>query len=1177
MSKAGQNGYIGLGAEADIALLYLLWSFKKEGFQEININGDKWEDFALVFNTYKENFEVKWHTKLLTFGDIRQIIKKEIEKDAREYSFKIVVRKINENFKKEYKYIKDHRIFLDEKLEISDIKNHLDLFKEKGWTYSEIKMLSATEIIEFYNYSTINNFFNDYLASDLPVYLDSEEQMNTLARSFREIMNIGKIGGSITRKDFNAFLKRLFDSLSAYSESFSPEKMLGEKIRNLSGFLESEEKFKKLNHKKYLTPISNDNRTIYYLAKSLEQNQFHVDSFSFFLDKVLLKKNYIHLTIKILNEKRKVKRANDRFITEILNRIYKNLEYSYNFHDTLDLLCIICEDDLDMILEKDILVFLEEQILNHAFTESTRESDDIKSWNEKEQVAKILQTYYKRTNYKKSYIDFIFNHFEFTGDVFDNLTVTHEIIYSLVKGYILDNFSDNINYVINKISSQFNILYNGKYRGYEWSGSSISQAGRDYSITDLGIVRYLLKPLFDEVYKVNQSVYWKYFKKEILFKKAFSFENPIYLQRALVQILIERLKDDSLTDIQKQETFKYLSKILLIKKGIPNTSEVIFAELRNHDLGKIGYSSVIKLIKSDSVKYKRRGNEAGYPTNLFVMQTLIRLIENGFEPAKQLYLDLIRKPEFIDRDKWYDSFELLTDYKISESDPNFIVSIFNNIDLEGYLKKTSYIDDAWDKGKLLVGLINRDWQDNSSRGKVIINRLLRNQSPGKEILQFMTGFLSDLIKIDPIKTYNLFKNYFIKEIFINTFRNNDYIRQTFVWLADELINKNYIEEAKAIIELCIDDPDPKTTNDEEDFNYHLKVKYGKDRIHTISTVRGTVAWVLIKLAASKDCGMMEYAFNMIRILIDLDGKLASKLGYVEPDLYVRAQALVPLADLANPVRRKTLNEFKSGLGDSIKDLALSVIRKTKDDIYKERMNPVEIVERLIRVFSHIRDLNTNEAKEILLFFEQQKAKDSQFLFIYYAIYREHQYDSIPFDASFFKEKLKELCKDNEIFRPKLSWQFWVTVDNDEKKNEHEFDKMECYWELLFSKYDERVFDYIYNTLEITLKWPDKYESHKELLKKAFDMQIDYYKSFEQEVRLWGPKKKILQIVKEHSTLDFINIFNYFIEKLNENIIFFSMTDWILLFKSVKSELSNDIELYKKIELRLRDLYPLDFE
>ena len=679
--------------------------------------------------------------------------------------------------------------------------------------------------------------------------------------------------------------------------------------------------------------------------------------------------------------------------------------------------------------------------------------------------------------------------------------------------------------------------------------------------------------------QLHQSVYWKYFKKEILSfsKTAVSIKNPIYLKRALVPILIERLKDGLLTDMQKKESFAYLSIILLIKKGIPNTSEVIFAELQNHDLGEIGYSSVFKLIESDSVKYKRKRNDAGYPTNLFAMQTLVQLIEKEFEPAKQFYLDLIKKPEFIERDKWYDSFELMTDCKISESDPDFIVRIIDNIDLEGYLKKTSFIDDAWDKGKLLVGLINRDWQDNGSRGKAVINRLLRNQ-PGEEILQFVTGFLSDLTKIDPIKTYNLFKEYLCdKEIFINTFQNNDYIRQTFVWLADELITKEFIEESKTIIELCVDDPDPKTTNVEEDFNYHLKVKHGVDRIHTISTVRGTVAWVLLKLAANKDCSLMEYAFCKIKMLIDLDGELALKLGYEEPDLYVRAQALVPLAELANPSRRKMLNEYKNGLGDSIKDLSLGIIRRTKDDIYKERINPVEIVERLIRVFSYIRDLNTDEAKEILLFFEQQKAPDAQFLFIYYAIYREYQHESIPFDSLYFKEKLEELCKENEFFRPKLSWQFWVTAEDDEKKNKHEFGAMECYWELLFSKYDKRVFDCIYNTLEITLKWPDKYESHKELLKKAFDMQIDYYKSLGQNENLWDPRKEILQIIKEHSVLDFLDIFSYIIEKLVDNIYFFSMSDWISIFKSVKSELSDKIDLYNKIELKLRDLYPFEFE
>ena len=49
MGKAGQNNFTGISAQADIALLYLLESSKREDFREIIIEGEKWEDFSLVF------------------------------------------------------------------------------------------------------------------------------------------------------------------------------------------------------------------------------------------------------------------------------------------------------------------------------------------------------------------------------------------------------------------------------------------------------------------------------------------------------------------------------------------------------------------------------------------------------------------------------------------------------------------------------------------------------------------------------------------------------------------------------------------------------------------------------------------------------------------------------------------------------------------------------------------------------------------------------------------------------------------------------------------------------------------------------------------------------------------------------------------------------------------------
>ncbi len=47
------------------------------------------------------------------------------------------------------------------------------------------------------------------------------------------------------------------------------------------------------------------------------------------------------------------------------------------------------------------------------------------------------------------------------------------------------------------------------------------------------------------------------------------------------------------------------------------------------------------------------------------------------------------------------------------------------------------------------------------------------------------------------------------------------------------------------------------------------------------------------------------------------------------------------------------------------------------------------------------------------------------------------------------------------------------------------------------------------TLDITLTWPQKYSEHKDLFKRALDIDIDYYVGIKQSGQLWEPGQKHL--------------------------------------------------------------------
>jgi len=1170
MSKAGQSTFTGISDQADIALFYLLQANKKSDFQKILIEGAEYEDFTLVYACYCVDYEVKSHQRQLTFNDIQKIVGKKLNKQYGEKDkFKIIVRKLSRKFRDCYEYVHDYIHWIETKgfKKDSTAKEFLD----KGWLESEISFLARVEIVEFSKVKNIQQQISEYFAYEYPFYLDSLDQRNIIAQFFKEILGKGKSGGMITCKDFRDKLVSFERHIADCPTKFDPKLSIGTRLLNIKDFLSTSEKLKELNHKTYLGQLTAHPRLIFYLCDELEKGDFHVDDFGFFIDKILLKQHYVRLVLRILEKKWMQNKVSPWYLIDFVINNYKKLSYDFNYDEALRILKNIAQKDTEGKFEQKIMAFLRKEILQPFSKERKRRFQrSRRGWREDERVAEILKIFLERTKNKKDFVNFIFGYFDFTSDDFENVIETHPLIYSFVKDFIKENLEKNFDYVIKKISEQFNIQYNGKYKGYEWIGSGISQAGSSYSIADKGVVRLLFTPLFTELYQSDAKKAWKFFKDRILnkAKTRATKDTPIYLKRSLIAIVLDRIEKKYLTDTEKKKTFEYLKNILRMKKGIPGTSEIIFDRISRRNLQKIGYDRIMVLIEIDVMKYKRKDYSAGYPTNLFVISTLIKLIKEGHKPAKDFYIALIKKSDFIKRDRHYDSFEQMVAQGIPESDPDFIVQIFNCIDFETYLDSFDK-DIVWDKSGLISGLIKKDWQDNTSRGQQIVTRLLKNKIPSKKVLEFLAGPIRDLAQHDAVKAYNLLYPYLQnKDIFWQTFQNNSYARESIVSMAEDLVKIKKYKEAEHIIDLCIDDPDPDT-DEKSEFNYHLKIKNGEEE-SLITSVRGKLAWAIQKFVISNDPKLMEYALKKTKILLDLDGALAKKLNYSEPDLYVRQEALVPFIELSHPGRRKLLCK---DLSDSIKTTAFDILRSIDKQIKSGEAKPVSLIGHLLHVFSYIRNVSTDEAKEILTFFEYHKISKAHFLFVYFAIYRKDQYKQIPFDSKYFENKLVQLCQENKDFRQSLAWDFWRTAEEDKEKKTNLFDNIEKYWKLLFTKYDQQTFDDLYRTLEITLTNSAKYIEHKGLFKKALKMEIEYLRTHKIQAQLWEPGKEIFQILKERSDDDFLDVFSHLIENLNENIYYFWIKDWIAMFKSIEPTSEEKKALCAKIRSRLKELLP----
>jgi len=189
MGKAGQNNFTGISAQADIALLYLLESSKRKDFREIIIEGEKWEDFSLVFDNVVEHYEVKWHSRPISYASVNKIVAKEIIKDYGQNDvLKIIVKELGRDFKRDYEYLKSYYwLYLGDRTgyKKSPVINR---FLKKSWTESSLSFLFRTEIIGIGNLDVIDRRILEYFALEDPFYLSDDDMESFIARSFKIIM-----------------------------------------------------------------------------------------------------------------------------------------------------------------------------------------------------------------------------------------------------------------------------------------------------------------------------------------------------------------------------------------------------------------------------------------------------------------------------------------------------------------------------------------------------------------------------------------------------------------------------------------------------------------------------------------------------------------------------------------------------------------------------------------------------------------------------------------------------------------------------------------------------------------------------------------------------------------------------------------------------------------------------
>jgi len=246
-------------------------------------------------------------------------------------------------------------------------------------------------------------------------------------------------------------------------------------------------------------------------------------------------------------------------------------------------------------------------------------------------------------------------------------------------------------------------------------------------------------------------------------------------------------------------------------------------------------------------------------------------------------------------------------------------------------------------------------------------------------------------------------------------------KENLAMYGEELLAKELLGDAMWIVRQLHDDPDPKPdgANDNDDptgeYNYHARVLRGEDA-NTITTVRGHLCWLMMRIVAKNK---PEYYTEIISILS----------RYLREDnLYIRIQASYILTELWMR-RRARRNQDESPF--TWKDEERDYIRQlTLDSVRANRTYP-RVMQALLHVFNSVRDLNEEEAEEMLNLFLETKHDDvlhdlAAFV-VYFALFREKdsQYYGGTFNAEKFVRLLKEQIKSGApSMSGSLAWHLW---------------------------------------------------------------------------------------------------------------------------------------------------------
>lgn len=1165
MSKAGENNFKGINSQAWAAMSLFLQYLHEPKFSSIQLEGEKFEDFTLIFQDGKKIIcESKDRAEKFSYPHLKQLLENISNKKVlgKNDEILVVCRKVNTELATETQYLEYF-----EKVK--------DKFIKKGYTEELLEMLPHVKfwtVPASFNEEIIYALFSELINFWLP-QKDLEKFVDNLL--IQKIYKGSARGLSYGRTD-------ILDEINGLAKEVKKNSIYREDlIKREKQFNELDEALNKPKHllwevPKELSAFSTDYERLVFAKDRLlkKQNELVLKNWSplWQLNKI----RYFTFGIFDIFENNLHLEENRKYVLQYIKKYVKDTRkfYQPDFFtaDVVKMVSKIVDSERGKEYLEDSFEILKDTIVHRKrdlfYVKSANSSHD--QWEE-QQVCQLLHKIYGLADKKLGqeifkFIVSVFNITENDGE-FD-WHVPAEV-YSIARNWLEEDFQNRFSKLIKIISDQYSKAYNKfggrlKFAGWEYAGGGTSFGPGGYHIGDRHFIGNILVPAIKKYHENNKKQGWQFIREYCVTpEKKVTASRPDFLNRAILDIVLDRYKDAN--EKVSDEAFEILKEFILSKRGIPHKSELIHQRLTGVNVSN---DKKWKLLELTINKY-------GVPVDPFVEQLVTNLAKENDARARGVWKKWLSNPDY---------------YKGLRFDVSFIANLKNLMQadwelaadlFEAFIKSDHFTSAKYDSFEAFefANFLHRILKEHYERGIKIIRELERAKSlsKGQQILYcfslFARGDEKDneefLLRvyvevIDPfLKRMGNDINNIIKRISVGGYR------EAFVQFASELAEKKRIKEALRIIKIFVNDPDPYLPGEDPDdsenkYNEHKRIETEGEEPHAITSVRGWCAWALMK------CSVLEGRAH-IQEIIQLAQRLIEDKNY-----YVIHMGTFALSQLAN-VRLTVLPNKRDVLFlDNDKRVALEMAKDIENTSFEllERFSkwPDKVKKALaksvLHIFNSIRALNKEAILKLLNILKELPSEvfdDGAPLFLYYSELRAGGYGDWKFsapglyddliitkkEADKFKRITLDVIKRLQSKNPDDAFRFassaehlmregWANIDEKDRYTKIAFE----YFNLVTNIYGHNIFSLVYRVIEDKLKADDKYiKRWYELLIKCFGVEEKFYeaqvKAGKQQDVYWYPSlyhSRILELVHEKlGEAEFLNVAEIFFLKFPKEI------------------------------------------